>query len=61
MVSDRFREFVDRIRPGARTCPVCGEPADHFGPTVEVAADGPPALVHRDGQRAYIHLLDAAE
>lgn len=42
-----------------RRCPVCGEPADHFGPTVELTAgDRRPALVHRTDQYAYVHHLE---
>lgn len=56
---DAIRERI-ATRNGRR-CPKCGEAADHFGPTVELPANGRDALVCRTDQYAYVHLLEAPD
>jgi len=52
----KLRERI--VTTNGRTCPKCGAPVDHFGPSVELLANGSDALVCRTDQYAYVHLLD---
>lgn len=54
----RLTRLHERIvTTNGRNCPKCGYPVDHFGPTVELPADGSDVLVCRTDEHAYVHRL----
>lgn len=56
MHAQALRERV--VTANGRTCPKCGKPVDHFGPAVELPANGRDVLVCRTDQYAYVHRLE---